>query len=321
MAQTSLIYGDSGTFKTSNSGYFARYVHRVTGKRIRYIGMDGGGCDPIRPLIRAGIIEPFFLLTGNSQDKPLPVIRRIAQGWWPDEMEDGIWVGKLLVDQGKTLRDEVGGYIIEGLTSDSDIVLEDLRSKHRSTAEQVVTPFEETVGGQKERFGMSCRGHYNFAQQEVLRHIRLFGNLPVSRVLFTAHEAKGEDEDTKAPIRGPGLAGKAKTDKVPKEVGECLHFEMQIETVNAKGPDGKLYTTLRPKVLAYFQAHPDPIYKKLTYPAKPRIPAQMIPKLLERWPAGFFVPGLEKGLDEFLEFEDELMTEATEQIKAVQEAA
>ena len=52
-----ITYGESGTYKTSNAGYYARWLYENhPGKQIRLISSDGGGWAPLQPYIDAGII-------------------------------------------------------------------------------------------------------------------------------------------------------------------------------------------------------------------------------------------------------------------------
>jgi hypothetical protein len=160
----------------------------------------------------------------------------------------------------------------------------------------------------KEKFWTNVRSHYNAVQGEIIGRIRTFSALPVEWVIFTAHEAKGEDEETRAAIRGPGIVGKAATDRIAKEVGDCLHFDRYVttETVVDKATGEKIQIQ-RGKVKAFFTSHPDQLFPKITYKCKPRVPSGMMPQLLEKWPGGYFVPSLDDGLDTFLRFEDELI--------------
>jgi len=57
-------------------------VHlQETGKATLLFSLDGGGWGPMEPEIRGGIILPY---RGNTQ-VPLPVLRKISQGYWPED--------------------------------------------------------------------------------------------------------------------------------------------------------------------------------------------------------------------------------------------
>jgi len=315
MADTCLIYGDSGTWKTTNLGFAAKYLYeRTGGKIIRLISADGGKWKPVEPLVALGIIEPFYVAEVPA---PLVLIRKLSIGYWPDKLHNGYWdakTGKLLPPTPEVWK-RVGGYLIEGLTSLSDVEMEDLRDKQRKIGEDSVGNFTESGpgGSGDEKFAANCRAHYGFVQREMLARLKSFSALPCDRVLFSAHEAKGTDEDTQAAIRGPALTGQKGTDKVPKEVGDCIHFEQYVKDVTEEDPITKgKFTYKQTSVRAYFMSHPDPVFKDILYKCKPRVPPETVGQLLAKYRGGFFEPTTEHGLDEFLRFEDELLTRATD---------
>jgi hypothetical protein len=207
------------------------------------------------------------------------------------------------------LSDRVGGYIIEGLTSISDLIMEDLRQKQRAIGQEVIGKFME----EDERFSASPLSHFGFAQRDVLALMRWFAALSVDIVLYTAHEAKGEEADSRIPIRGPALAGTAATDRVPREVGDCIHFEGYTEEVESLDPaTNTKVKRMHNRVRAFFMPHPDPRIPGVLYKCKPRVPAETIPELLNKWPGGFFEPTIHSGLDDFLRFEDELLARSSD---------
>jgi hypothetical protein len=312
-AKTHLIYGESGTYKTTQAGFFAAYIWRKYKKRTRLISGDGGGWAPIEPYIRAGIIVPYSL---SALEEPLTTIRKMSRGFWPTPAGNG----KAVLAETKWAESDIGAYVFEGLTSASDLYMESLRKK-RTGGEDVTVDL--TIDGEK--FAGNNRSHYNFVQAEIHSIVRGFSSLPVQHVLFSAHEGKGEDDSTREAIRGPGLAGKAATHKVPSWVGDCLHFESYPDSVIVESKDdtGKTFksTQIRSVVRAYFTRHPDPKFPTVSYPAKPRVPAEQIPELFKRWPGGYFVLKTDSGLDEFLEVEDQLEQAATARVQELMKIA
>jgi hypothetical protein len=345
MARTGLIYGESGTFKTTQIGAFARYIYKKTGKPIRLISADLGGYGPIKLEVDAGLVIPWRV---STIDNMLPVIRKLSKGYWPTVKEkdsalpDPNDPGKKLKVQYLDLAsptaktwEEIGGYAVESLTSIGDAEMANLVATGRKVAEEIVSEWEETVmvDGQpiKEKFGAPARAHYNFVQNAIYSLINAFSSLPVEYVLFTALEAKSEEED-RTTIYGPSIAGKKATPKAPSWVGDCIHHDSyHVETiVPSFMPDGitpKMAPPdspgAKPKqatekvsqtfVRGYFMRHPDP-KTQVNHPAKPRVIPNAWGKLLERWPGGFYtpVPGditkeeFAHGFDWLLEEEDRL---------------
>jgi hypothetical protein len=308
-AKTHLTYGETGTFKTSQVGIFARYIWRKYRKRTRLISADPGGWAPIEPEIQAGIVDPYLVV---GLKEPLPTLRKFSLGFWPKKSDD---MTKAVMEETKTW-DDIGAYAIEGLTSISDLYMSNLRTKKTGGEDTTV---DLTIEGEK--FAGNNRSHYNFVQNEVLDLSKRFGALPVHNILWTAHEGKGEDEGTREPIRGPQLAGKAATAKVPSWFGDCIHFESYPEEVEVEStdPSGKKFKSkqLRSLVRAYFTRHPDPKFPNISYPAKPRVPPSQALEMFKKYPGGYFVLQPSSGIDEYLEFEDELEARALSAVSSL----
>src|SRR5690242_7976715 len=124
-ANTYLVYGDSGVFKTTQVGYFAWYIWRTSRKKLRLISADGGGVAPIQRYIDAGIIDLSAIAKVDViRQSPLSLLRKLAKGEWPATNGDGI------TKMAPTTPEEwesIGGYAIEGLTSIADLLMEELR--------------------------------------------------------------------------------------------------------------------------------------------------------------------------------------------------
>ncbi|MGH9439714.1 MAG: hypothetical protein ACRD22_17970, partial [Terriglobia bacterium] len=280
MAKTTLIFGDSGTFKTTAIGHAARYFWETTGKRTRLISGEAGWV-VVRDLIDAGLIEMFHI---SDQPNIISLMRRLSAGYWPEKLSlDGHMLTPNLAAP-RDLEKKIALYAFEGLSSVSDLGMSDLAAKQRKVGDQGVGEFTEHVmvvneKGQtvnaEEKFSYNNLNHYQFMQKEMLGRVRTFGALPVEHVILSAHEAKGEEEETRRAIRGPALAGKAATAKVMKDVGDCLHFEQYTVDGESKDKDGKTVRISRVKTRVFFRSHPDPLWAgtgiPVIYKCQPRV--------------------------------------------------
>lgn len=322
-ANTRLIYGNSGTFKTTQIGFMAEYIWRKYHKITRLISAEGWA--PIQDRVDAGLIVPWGIDKGDiKKNSPLSIVRKLSKGWWPKLNPH---TGKLRLEP--TTPEEwkqVGGIAIEGLDSIGDLFMEELRIRHQKVAEEVVSPFTATtelVEGtdSAEQFSASARSHYGFVQREVHGLVRGFSSLPVQEILFSSHEAKGEDEETRMVIRGPGVVGSAVTGSLPGWVGDCLHADSYSRPEKVKVPDPTdpkkqvEIIQLKTIVRVWFVKHPDEKFTSVSYPAKLRVPSRLLPKVYEKWPGGYFEPSLEGGLDWLIELEDQLTEEAAGALK------
>lgn len=299
-----LLYGDSGLGKSTNARFFAQYEYERTRLPGILVTAEDSSKTIFQPLIDAGIVQPFFI---SKVKHPLVYVRKLTTGQIPFE------------DNGKeawrpSFTPGVYGFaIFEGLTTFGEGILEQMREEHRFLREQKGDAFE--IAGEK--FATASQTAYGFAQMEMLRALKASGMLPVDRVLWTAHETSGQEEDTRAPLRGPAIVGSAATDRIKKYVGLMLHVEKMTkeERVN-----NEKIIRVYPRI--YFRNHPDPKFPNIFYPAKTTIPVEKQGELDKRFPGGYFEPGTQygEGLDKFLKVEEELVRSSADDVKKWKES-
>lgn len=292
MADTGLVYGNTATGKSTNLGFAIPWMYETTGGRTgRLINTDAQGLAVYEPLIDAGFVEAYNLLTAEA---PEFALRKLAEGWWPDS------TGKLVPPAPGALS-RVGFYVTDTISGGADCLLEKLRADGRQIGQDVVGKWTLDIGGTKETFCNNPPAHYGWVQREILSWIKAMAGLPVPYLLYAAHEAQGETEDTRAPIRGPAIVGKAATAKVPKELGFSIHMEAYTSEVETTDPVTKAkIKRSEPLVRAFFVNHPDPTLSTVMYNCNARVPPEAMPLLRAEWPDGYFVPTLEHGLDLFM---------------------
>ena len=331
MAEIVCCYGSSGSFKTAQILFLAKYAYKRWRKLTRLASCDGGGWKPLEPAIEAKLIEAWNV---SAIENPRSVLRKLSQGYWPKVVTaPGKPAHLVLQDDVQTVRDRIGVMAFEGLTSVANIIMRDALNKQLIVAGDQAgskgpVQFDETVtlaslGGTetqtKEKYSFATPGNYNDAQRAVYDFCTNTRSLPCPLVYWSALEARGEEEDTKKTIIGPAVVGKAMTSQVGAWVGDLIHLEDYYE--EQPDPLHKLTDEDRKrgvrqrvkqitKVRAWFIRHPDSITGML-FPAKPRVAPNMIPKLLEVYPGGYFEPTTEAGIDAYLEVVDKLQGEAS----------
>lgn len=295
-ASSVLIYGESGSAKTTSAKFLAKYIYEKTGKTTRLITADGGGTDPIQPEIDAGLIDVFNI---SQLEEPIATMRKLSRGQWP--LQDG----KL----GAVDTSQIGAYVIEGLTSIGDLVIRDFRLKGTKLSQEPGFKFQE--GG--ETFYGSNMTYYGFAQEFLQEIAGSFNTLDVDRILWTALESRGEDGDTRMLVYGPTIVGKKSLAKAPAWFGTCIHHEVLTKET------GKVDQSTKTKILeteirGYFTKHPDNL--GIIFPAKTRLSSEAIPELLKKFPNGYFPITLTEGLDNYLKAEENLTTTRGADVRA-----
>lgn len=306
MARSICLYGATGSFKTTQVKFFAHYIARKTGKATLLMSADGGGWSACQNEVDAGMIRPYLV---DSATAPLLVFRKLSQGYWLDAQQQ--------------LRpvdwSEIGGYAIEGWTSIGQAIMRYLPDRGINVGGEDRTKlggFSQSlqVDGAtvEEHFRSNTRGDYGFVQNQLYGLVMNFNSLPCDSVLYTALESKTEDDD-KATVFGPSIAGKKATAQCGSWVGDLLHAQDYTRVRREQVPDPADSTgqgtmeqlTADMLVRIFYRKHPDPT-TMIPFPAKPRIVPEAIAELEKRFPGGYFEPTTEWGIDRYLEAVDEL---------------
>lgn len=337
MANTTIcLYGATDTAKTTNIAFLAKYLYEKTHKPLRLISADtGGGWRSIQKYIDAGIIEPLSL---RNEPGLVFMLHKLVQGWWPLDIKDGIrQSGKMFQDLSNT-----SGYAFEGLTSISDLIMShvsgrklgqdsaykmiaDARGNETITSGNVSdsTSFsKEQITDSKglplstETIGTAAMAHYGFVQDKVPLLMEKSWDLPVELVIWTAHEAQGEDAISNTITRGPALVGKKGTAKIGRKVGMLIHAERVGDIKSLAGSIGTNKEIESAPIRYYFMTHPDRTNPRMTWPAKPRVDSEVIPDLLKEFPGGFFSPTTKPGtgIDRYLEVEAKLLAKGVDEL-------
>jgi hypothetical protein len=318
MARSGILYGSSGSYKTTAVKHFARYIYEVTGKRTNLLSMDGGGWDACVPEVLAGIISPYRVTMVN----PLPVLRVISTGYWPESDDPEVPMNLIPVNW-----NEVGGIAIEGLTSISQAEMRYLADNGMVVGGEKTSlgRFDQgvRVNGvvKNEAFAGSSMGHYGFTQNNVYSFVMNLGALVGPHyVLFTALESRTEEDD-RSTTYGPQISGKKATALAPAWVGDCLHFQDYgvpriVKVPDPQNPKELIDSTIvETMVRAHFMKHPDPV-TGIMFPAKPRITPEKVADLMKAFPGGYFTPSVEHGFDTYLHKIDELQRGQGDEAKA-----
>lgn len=315
---TMILYGPTGSRKTTQIGEYAKYIYERTGKTTRLVTCDGGGYSPIQDLVNAGIIIPWRI---NEEKNPKVALVKASRGAWPDAIHNGLRASKLITEPGYLDRgaymekNNVGAYAIESWASIGQLIISDLVSRGQKISEDIVGSFTETTEYGSESFGAPAKSHFGFVQNFILGLIRNFSSIPVERVLYTSIEGKGEDRLTKQLQYGPQVAGNAITASVPTYVGDCLHFEDFTEDI---GPDplNPSQKLVESKVRVWFTQHPD-LTTKVMWPAKPRVVGAKYSEFRDRMGKnGYFVLGKDSNLGTYLRLQDDILTSSSDAARA-----
>lgn len=250
---------------------------------------------------------------------PFPVLIKLSEGYWPT-LHNGKLVmtpprlnadGRIVTDSGQI----VGQYAIEGLSTIASMLLQDHIRNVRKIGQDVVGEFTQLVyiSGDKGdistpvKFGKAAPSHYGQVQEFVLLDlVPRFAVLPLTRVIWTAHEAKGDDDVTgmKNSVLGPATVGKATVKKTGMKFGDTLHFSKHIDKLRK---DGKIVMDSRGEPLqeilyrAYYEDHPDEELTRMVWPAKLSLPLKRVQELHTTFPGGYIPMDITGGMTKFFD--------------------
>ncbi len=201
-----LLFGPTGSGKTTQIGELAEYIYKTKKLRTRLYCTDRGGWESIRAYVELGIIEaiPMF-------GEPFLWIDHAVKG---DKWDGKQWV--------PGIDDDIGMYAFEGMTSMCDAEmswLADAAGKGINVGGGGAFNFtvkSEPGQGKAEqlKIGSNNMAHYSVCQQQVFEKSTQSQNLP-GIVLWTAGDKRGED-DVNGGVVGPQTAGKAQAGEVSR---------------------------------------------------------------------------------------------------------
>lgn len=262
-----LIVGATGSGKTVNIGRVADYVLAKYGKLSRAAGMNDN-YGPIKGKVDAKQIDYWPMSIWKNH---IDIIRKACQGWWPLRPMDP---DSPIVPPDSGTYVAYGFMAYEGLTTFGDAILTSLgddQAKLSQSPSYVWQQGDSTFSGGNESY-------YGFMQKELNRFVMYTNMLKFEKVLWTALEAKGDDQGSK--VYGPMIGGK-------KAIGKagawfCNFFHMDILAgEQVKDKDGNI--VVKAKHVLFLKTHMD-AQTMIPFPCKVRPPveyANEIPAFME----------------------------------------
>lgn len=274
-----LVYGISGTGKTTWWVTMAQAIYESTGKRTRWYLGDGGGTT-----IDVNGASYIDVMNYNLWDHPLETTQKICEGWWP---EDFRVPNSKLFPTSEREWEGIGLVVFEGLTVMSDYIMGDRvggLANRMSKGEALNADMSYRLKDGDLSFGGNARTHYGFTQRRMLDLIERTRALPC-HVGWTAHERKVEDADYRETWIGPDVCGAALTTKIGACFGNTIHLHGVKSAVKTKDDVTKKdVEKISIQRRAYLRTHFDPEAAHFVkYFANTRLPRGVDPSVLSDW--------------------------------------
>src|SRR5215469_7504857 len=279
MAKTILLYGPSGSAKTSLLGTFATGMYRALGKRARLYNVDGG-VDTITYQRDNGLLEIAEFL---QRPFPFEALVDASTGAWPTDLADPTspcvspflmrYVAecapckKRVYDQDRNCTSthvkctcgaeiavrprrahnpandlsKLGLIAYEGITGFSERLL-DNQADRSAKGEKIGGDIAVRFKDGSVDIGSNTQSSYGVAQRRIKQAVEASRLLPVDYVIWTAHKDRGTDDMKRVPVFGPKLAGHAATDDAPRWFGQTFSVtDWPVQTKNGIEVEKRVY--------------------------------------------------------------------------------
>lgn len=230
-----LIYGASGSGKTTQLSMLAEWCMLRYGKKTRLISTSGGGWSSIIPAVESGIVEATYIC---DRAHAFETLDRFSKGWWPADLEDP--QSPLIPPTGQQDWDKIGCICFDSITEAAswlmdDMVYREARGEFKSSSQNLMVRFRDGDTW----IGSPAPGHYGTIQNNIARYIVQMKSIP-KYVACTALELKTSDMRTQLPMYGPDVIGQKMTQTVSAMFENTLHLYF-VETKDPNRPTRRMY--------------------------------------------------------------------------------
>jgi energy-coupling factor transporter ATP-binding protein EcfA2 len=215
-----LVYGVSGAGKTTQIQELAKHVHRKLGKKVRLVSCSGGGWTSIQPAIDAGIVIPTYI---RGRNFPIETIDKMTKGFWPADPADPS--SPLIPIEKQSDWKDVGGVAFDSLTEGCEWMMSYINSQEAAGKIKVSAQSANFKDGDT-NYGTPSMAHYGNVQSRIADFVAQSKALRGVYVLWTALELKASDDNSRLPLYGPDVVGKAKTAVACAWFDNTLHMYM-----------------------------------------------------------------------------------------------
>lgn len=268
-----LVYGKSGSGKTTWGRRIAEHIYTTTGKKTRWYAGDGG----VETL--AGTEDFIDICNYTAYPNSFETCARITDGWFP------IAPGGALAPTPDDALAEIGMNVFEGLNLMGDYLMGLNEGGLANLMARGITlnndaSFKFTDGTTK--VGGNSRSHYGLGQTYMIANVQRSAALP-GFTLWTAHE-----RETKQGLIGPDVVGEMLTTTIGAYFGNTIHLmsvpvkQEVIDQTTRKKVEQRLL-----EYRAYTREHFDPSGAHfMRYFANTRLPRTVDPELMPEYLLG-----------------------------------
>jgi hypothetical protein len=200
-----LVYGISGSGKTTQVQELSKYVYKKTGKKTRLVSMSGGGWTSIMPAVSAGLVDPCYI---RSRDKAVETLQRFSMGWWPIDVEDP--TSPLAPPEKQQNWKDVGAIAYDGITEGCEWLMSYMVG-NEAAGKMKISQLSANFKDGETNFGTPSLAHYGNVQSRIADFVGFSKAIRDVYIMWTALELKATDDNSRLPLYGPDISGKAKT--------------------------------------------------------------------------------------------------------------
>lgn len=230
-----LVYGISGAGKTTQVGELAVWVHEKLHKKTRLVSCSGGGWTSIKPAVDAGIVQPLSIY---SRESAVETLDKLTKGYWPCDTEDP--TAKLVPPEEQKDWGEVGALCFDSLTESCDWMMTKLLMAE-AAGKIKISALSMSFRDGTTTYAAPAMSHYGNVQERLSQFIAQSKQIGDRYCMWTALELKASDDNTRLPLYGPDVIGKAKTAKASAWFDNTLHLHLSGGGLKKGVPVRRLY--------------------------------------------------------------------------------
>lgn len=218
--ESELIYGASGAGKTTQAQELARWVRQEMGPGMitRIVSASGGGWSSIEPAVNKGLVIPTFIC---DRRYAVETVDKMTQGWWPQDPQDP--ASPLIPPEKQKEWEGVGAIVFDSMTEIADWMQSKLIARE-AKGEIKVSQLSVKFRDGDTDYGLPALAHYGNIQQRIKDLVSQSKSIPGRYIVWTALELKATDDNSRLPLYGPDVIGKAKTASASAWFDNTLHL-------------------------------------------------------------------------------------------------
>lgn len=213
--KTILLYGRSGSGKSTQIGQLCEYVYATLKLKTRLYTGDRGGIGPVEPYVQLGLME----IVQMGETDPFMFLNKAVRGYVRDDK--GKWI---LPD-----NSSIGLFAFESLRAFAEALMDNMSTKAINGVNiggGGNINFAVQGDGETLKVGGANMAMFGVAQSRMTSEVWESQKLNAPYILWTSSVSKDDDPNASGKVLGPDVIGKALTTEVPRWFDQTFRLDV-----------------------------------------------------------------------------------------------